>query len=228
MRLRLPCYPVETERVDIETPRGALPVFVVTPVDWPPGPAVVVIQEWWGLNEQIRGVARRVAEGGFAALVPDLYRGRQADEPDEARKLAMELDRTKAEADASAAIGWLLERGATGVGVVGFCMGGGIVWELARSEARLGAAVPFYGGVDFREGGPAVVPFQAHYGTEDRFPQEMVEAIAAHRSDVPGSELHRYEGAGHAFMNEEDDEYRADAAAVAWERMLSFFRSRLG
>lgn len=186
-----------------------------------------MIQEWWGLNEQIRGVARRVAEGGFAALVPDLYRGRQTDEPDEARKLAMELDRTKAVADASAAIGWLLERGATGVGVVGFCMGGGIVWELARSEARLGAAVPFHGGVDFRAGGPAIVQFQAHYGTKDRFPQEMIEAIDAHRSDVPGSELHRYEGAGHAFMNEEDDGYRADAAAVAWERMLSFFRSRL-
>ncbi len=220
--------PVETDRVEIETPRGALPAFLVATEDWPRGPAVVVIQEWWGLNGQIRGVARRVAEGGFAALVPDLYRGKQADEPNEARKLAMELDRTQAEADASAAVGWLLERGATGVGVVGFCMGGGIVWELARSEERLGAAVPFYGGVDFREGGPAAVPFQAHYGAEDRFPQEMVEAIEAHRSDVPGSELHLYEGAGHAFMNEEDDGYRADAAALAWERMLSFFRERLG
>ncbi len=73
------------ENVRLEAPGGAMDAFLATPSGWPPGPAVVVIQEWWGLNEQIRGIARRFAADGFAALAPDLYRGKQSDEPDEAR-----------------------------------------------------------------------------------------------------------------------------------------------
>ena len=217
------------ERPTIDAPSGPMPTFLARSARGPSGPAVVVIQEWWGLNAQIEGVARRVAGSGFAALAPDLYRGRQADEPDEARKLAMALDDARALEDLRAAIGWLFDRGASGVGAIGFCMGGGLAWELARSDERLGAAISFYGGVDLRQGGPVLVPFQAHYGTEDRYPEEMLEAIEAHRADAPDSELHRYAGVGHGFMNEEHDEdFDPEAAELGWARALAFLRATLG
>jgi carboxymethylenebutenolidase len=219
---------VHADRVELDLPTGPMTCFLASPEDWPPGPAVVVIQEWWGLNVQIEGVARRFAGEGFAAVAPDLYRGAQPTEPDDARKLAMELDRGRAADDVREVIGWLLERGATKVGVTGFCMGGGICWTLAQTEPGLSAAVPFYGGVDFGGGERAVVPFQAHYGTRDHFPEEMLDAIRDHTADLAGSELHLYEGAGHAFMNEERESYRVDAARLAWSRTIAFLREHLG
>src|SRR5262245_9606147 len=158
----------------VEAANEPLPALLVRPDEGSTGRAVVVIQEWWGLNDQIAGVARRLADVGFDALVPDLYRGVKAEEPDEAKKLAMALDRPRALRDIRASIGWLLDERATAVGIIGFCMGAGLVWELARSDDRLAAAVPCYGGVEFGEGGPAVVPFQAHFGAEDGFPAEAV------------------------------------------------------
>jgi carboxymethylenebutenolidase len=219
---------VGAERVELDLTTGSMPCFLASPDGWPPGPAVVVIQEYWGLNAQIEGVARRFAGEAFAAIAPDLYRGQQPTEPDDARKLAMELDRGRAADDVREVVGWLLARGATKVGVTGFCMGGGICWTLAQTEPRLSAAVPFYGGVEFGGGERAVVPFQAHYGTHDRFPEEMLEAIREHTPDAPGSELHLYEGAGHAFMNEERESYRPDAAELAWSRTIEFLREHLG
>jgi carboxymethylenebutenolidase len=199
------------ERPTTELLGGAMRLFVAAPDAWPPGPTVIVIQEWWGLNAQIEGVARRLAEEGFAAIAPDLYRGGQVQEPGDARKLAMQLDRPAAVRDMRALVGWALGQGATRVGAMGFCMGGGIAWELALSEAQLGA----------------VVPFQAHYGSHDHFPPEMYEAIRRHLADAPPSEFHWYEGAGHAFMNEERESFDADAAAIAWERLIAFLNDRL-
>jgi carboxymethylenebutenolidase len=219
---------VRVDRVELELDTGPMPCFLASPEGWPPGPAVVVIQEWWGLNSQIESVAKRFAEEGFAAVAPDLYRGEQPTEPDETRKLAIALDRGRAAEDIREQIGWLLDRGATKVGVTGFCMGGGICWTLAQTEPRLSAAVAFYGGVDFEGGERAVVRFQAHYGTHDRFPEEMLEAIREHTSDVPGSELHIYEGAGHAFMNEERESFRPNDAELAWSRTIAFLRDHLG
>jgi carboxymethylenebutenolidase len=219
---------VRADRVELELTTGPMPCFLASPEGWPPGPAVVVIQEWWGLNAQIEGVARRFAEEGFAAIAPDLYRGKQPAEPDEARKLAMELDRYQAANDLREVIAWVLDRGASKVGITGFCMGGGICWTVAQTEPRLSAAVPFYGGVEFRHGERAVVPFQAHYGTRDHFSGETLDAIREHTADSPGSELYLYEGAGHAFMNEERESYRPDAAELAWSRTIAFFRAYLG
>ncbi len=126
---------------------GPLPCFLARADDFP-NPSVVVVQEWWGLNDQIRGVARRLAGERYTAIVPDLYRGAVVEHPDEARKLAMELDRPRAVADLRAAVGWLLEHGVPTIGAMGFCMGGGLVWALAVDDDRLNAAVPFYGRAD--------------------------------------------------------------------------------
>ncbi len=219
---------VHEERPIAELPGGAMGLFVASPDGWPPGPAVLVIQEWWGLNAQIEGVARRLAAEGFAALAPDLYRGQQVEEPGDERKLAMALDRPAAVRDLRELVAWALERGATTVGAMGFCMGGGITWDLALSEDRLGAVVPFYGGAELEADPTVLVPFQAHYGSQDHFPVEMYDAIRRHVNDAPPSELHLYEGAGHAFMNEQRDAYRPDAAELAWGRAIAFLRERLG
>src|ERR671929_1807960 len=99
------------KRIMIEAAGGPMEGYLAAPDGWPPGPAVVVVQEWWGVDEHIEDVARRLAAEGFAGLAPDLYRGRQPTEPDEARKLAMELDHEATLGDLRAAVSWSFERG---------------------------------------------------------------------------------------------------------------------
>ncbi len=214
-------------RIALEVPGGTTAGYLAQVQGWPPGPAVVVIQEWWGLNAHVESLAQRLADDGFTALAPDLFHGRQTKEPDEARKMAMELERDAALIDLRAAVTWLLDNGATSVGVTGFCMGGGLAWELALTDDRVAAVAPFYGHVDFGDR-KARVPFQAHYAGHDGWKPSMLDAIRAHLEDVPGSEFHWYPEASHAFMNDTRPEvYRADDAAVAWDRLVTFFRATL-
>ena len=111
------------------------------------GPGVVVIQEWWGLNDHIKDIVDRVAAAGFVALAPDLYHGASATEPDGAGKLMMGLNVGEAAKDMSGAIDLLQQRtGSAKVGVVGFCMGGGLALVAACHRPDAVAAVaPFYG-----------------------------------------------------------------------------------
>ena len=201
--------------------------FFATADGWPPGPAVIVIQEWWGLNAHVESLARRLADDGFAALAPDLFHGRQTTEPDGARKLMMELKQDAALLHLRGAVSWLLDNGATKVGVTGFCMGGGLAWELALTDDRVSAVAPFYGWVDFRDR-TVRAPFQAHYAGHDGFDESTLDSIRAHLGDVPGSEFHRYPDASHAFMNDTRPEvYRDDDAAMAWDRLVSFLHTML-
>lgn len=217
------------ERTTIEAPGGTVPAYAAWADGFPPGPAVVVVQEWWGLDGHIEEVARRFAAQGFSAVAPDLYRGRQATEPDEARKLAMELDWGDALAALGAAVGWMFERGATTVGAVGFCMGGSLTWALAHSEDRLSAAVVFYGASGGEEG-RLVCPVIAHFGTSDRgIPARKIERIRRHLSgQAYAHQIFLYEDAGHAFFNGTRPSYRPGPAALAWERTLEFLRNELG
>ena len=214
-------------RIELDVPGGPIEAFLASSPGWPPGPAVIVIQEWWGLNAHVESLALRLAGDGFAALAHYLFHVRQTTEPDEAEKLMMGLEQDAALIDLRAAVSWLLDNGATKVGVTGFCMGGGLAWDLALTDDRVSAVAPFYGWVDF--GGRSVrVPFQAHYAAHDGFDPSMFDAIRAHLDDVPGSEFHWYPEAAHAFMNDTRPEvYRADDASVAWKRMVSFFRATL-
>jgi carboxymethylenebutenolidase len=220
---------VREEEVSIQVPGEALPAYLAAPDGWPPGPGVVVVQEWWGLDEHIRDVARRLAGEGFAALAPDLYRGRQATEPDDARKLLMEAGRDRMLSDLQAAVGWLLENGAGAVGAIGFCMGGGLVWRLAHADDRLGAASPFYGNAEI-DGMALKVPVVAHFGGADHgITSERIGELTRHLADqgVP-HEVNVYEGAPHAFFNDTRPAYRADAARQAWHRTLDFLHHHLG
>jgi len=200
------------------------------------GPGIVVIQEWWGLVPHICEVADRFAAQGFTALAPDLYNGESSSEPDEAGKLMMGLNLHKAATDMSGAVDFLQARtGRKKVGVVGFCMGGGLTLALAcqRPDA-VAAAAPFYGVIPWPEAQPqwdalaAVV--EGHYAEHDDFASpEMAQALEADLvARGKDAKFNVYPGTHHAFFNDErPDVYDAPASHTAWERTLALFRKTL-
>jgi carboxymethylenebutenolidase len=204
------------------------------------GPGVIVLQEWWGLNPQIKGVCDRLAGEGFAALAPDLYHGELAghDEMDKAGQLMNALPPDRAARDMGGAVGFLLDHDAsTGskVGVIGFCMGGMLTWLLAANGGdNVGAAVPFYG---FPQGdmepdwSGLTAPVVAHMAeNDDFFPPSGAEALAEKlRGQGKDVTVHVYAGTGHAFANEENalGTYNEEAKTVAWSRTVEFLKSNL-
>jgi carboxymethylenebutenolidase len=200
------------------------------------GPGVVVIQEWWGLVPHIEDVADRLAAEGFVALAPDLYHGEATTEPDEAGKLMMTLDMERAAKDLKGAIAECRTRGsATGVGVIGFCMGGGLALLAATLDGEtVKATVPFYGVIPGGGPGPDYTrlggPIQGHYAEQDDFAGPP--AVAQLTADVQAAggtiEVFTYPGTQHAFFNDTRPEvFDAAASAQAWERSLSFLRANL-
>ncbi|MDQ1436530.1 MAG: carboxymethylenebutenolidase [Acidimicrobiaceae bacterium] len=203
------------------------------------GPGVVVIQEWWGLVDHIKGVCNRFAAEGFVALAPDLYHGESTTEPDEAGKKMMALNIEKAAKDMSGAVDYLRDRSTSaggGVGVIGFCMGGGLALVLAcqRPDA-VKAVAPFYGVIPWPEAQPdysnLAAAVQGHYAEKDDFANpESVRALEAQLKEAGTDvEMFIYPGADHAFFNDTRPEvYDAAAAQQSWDRVLAFLRSHLG
>ncbi len=212
---------------------GELSGYLARPAGTEPLPTVVVVQEWWGLAEHIKDVTRRIARAGYVALAPDLYRGQVAEEPNEARKLVMQLDMHTAVGDIRASIAHVLGRPdviGPKAGVIGFCMGGRLALQTVVAESRVGGAVAFYGRpLDEAEAADAQAPILGVYGSEDH----SIEVGAAKAMQAAltragiDNELRVYEGAGHAFFNDTRAAFDADAAADAWDRMLDFFGARL-
>lgn len=198
------------------------------------GPGLVVIHEWWGLVEHIKDVCGQFAREGFAALAPDHYHGRTAEEPDEAQKLRMALQIEEAGREMSGAVDFLLRHPAVrgqGVGVVGFCMGGQLAMVLPTLRSEVRAAVPFYGLFDDEQArwDRSEAAFLAHFAEHDRFEPERVERWAEGLRAL-GKEVtvHFYPGTHHAFFNDERPEvHDPEAAALAWERTLHFLREAL-
>ncbi len=212
---------------------GTLTGYLARPAGEGPWPAVIVIQEWWGLNEHIQDVTRRLAAEGFVALAPDLYHGQVVSEPNEARKLVMQLDIDTAVSEIQRGVDDLLSQPQVGgetVGVTGFCMGGGLTLMTALAEPRIGAAVPWYGQtLTATQAARVKAPVQGHYGSLDggipvAAVRVMGEALTA--AGVP-NEMHVYEGAQHAFFNDTRPSYNPEAAQLAWTRMVGWFRKYL-
>jgi carboxymethylenebutenolidase len=201
------------------------------------GPGLVVIQEWWGLDDHIAEIVDRFAAEGFVALAPDLFGGRVAHDTDEAGKLMEELPVDQAVRDLSGAVDYLLANESVTsdkIGAVGFCMGGGFVLQLAAQLGdKIGAAVPFYGV------GAAVpqqyigitAPIQGHYGEEDAFyPVDQARRQEQQiRSESQNDVEFFYYPAGHAFHNDKDKlgTYNEQAARQAWERTVQFLKQNL-
>ncbi|MCB0163584.1 MAG: dienelactone hydrolase family protein, partial [Anaerolineae bacterium] len=220
---------VEYPDTDDETLMG----YLAYPTSIAAAPAVIVIQEWWGLNDHIKDVTRRFANEGFVVLAPDLYHGQVTTEPDEARKLIMELDNTEAIKEIQQAIAYLQGRenvSSDKVGVVGFCMGGGLALRTALASDAVGAIVSFYGQpLDPAEAGQVKAPILSFIGTEDNTPVEAVETMhAAFEQAGIKNEYHVYEGAQHAFFNDTRESYNEQAATDSWPRTLAWFHENLG
>lgn len=221
---------VEYPDADGETLMG----YLARPDDDGAYPAVIVLQEWWGLNEHIMDVTNRFAQAGYIALAPDLYKGVVATEPDEARKLVMELDMDAAVSEISQAVTYLLEQDfvdGDAVGIVGFCMGGRLVLMSSLVEDRLGAAIAFYGSPLTPDVAPGIkAPLLGLYGNQDGgIPVESVEAMQAALVEAGiEHEIYIYENAQHAFFNDDRPaSYNADAAADAWEKSLDWLARHL-
>ncbi|MFF7591576.1 dienelactone hydrolase family protein [Kitasatospora purpeofusca] len=202
------------------------------------GPGLVVVQEWWGLTPYLADVADRFAAEGFTVLAPDLFDGTTTHDSAEGARLRSELPVEQALRDLRAAADLLLGlEGVVGdaVGVVGFCMGGGLALLLAAAEGdRVAAAVAFYGlppDPDFEYRG-LTAHVLGHYGEEDEYiPMAAVDEAAIRIGEATDvrPEFHFYP-AGHAFMNEQNllGTYDPLQAAIAWKRTLAFLWGHLG
>ena len=200
------------------------------------GPGVLVIQEWWGLVPHIKDVVDRYAAAGFTALAPDLYHGEASTEPDGAGKLMMAMNLDTAAKDLSGAVDLLVERsGSPKVGVVGFCMGGGLALVLAcqRPDA-VAAAAPYYGAIPWEGVQPDWPALTAkvvgEYAENDGWASpEAARALEAQlRGLGKDATMHIHPGAEHAFFNDARPEvYDAAASAVAFDRTVGLFRSAL-
>jgi carboxymethylenebutenolidase len=199
------------------------------------GPALVVIQEWWGLVPHVMDVTDRFAKEGFVAFAPDLYHGKTTTSPDEAGRLLMEMDVTRAAREISATGAYLLQRQectSRTFGVVGFCMGGALAQYAATSNPNVGAAVSFYGG--FRKVQPdwkyLKSPLLLIYGGKDASvpaadARPLEEKLRAMGKTV---ETVVYPDAGHAFFNDaRPNVFDAKASADAWTRTLAHLRKAL-
>ena len=194
-------------------------------------PAVIVIQEWWGLDDWVRAQTDRFANEGYVALAVDLYRGRTAKSPDEAHELMRGLPEDRAMADLKAAIDYLSARDDVDpqrIGVIGWCMGGGYALALATNDPRPKATVINYGRLVTD---PAAItkisaPILGNFGDADRgIPAEDVRKFGGELTKYGKlGDIKIYEGAGHAFMNENNkDGYDEAAARDAWGRIDRFF-----
>jgi carboxymethylenebutenolidase len=223
------------EMVEFPSNGSTAPGYLATPASGS-GPGVLVIQEWWGLVPHIEDLSDRFAGEGFVALAPDLYRGASSNEPDEAGKLMMALNLEQAAKDLSGAVDLLVERsGKNAIGVVGFCMGGGLalVTGTLRPDA-VKAVVAFYGVIPWPSAQPdwskLTAAVQGHIAEKDDFftpakAQELENTLKALGKDV---EFFVYPDVDHAFFNDTRPEvHDAAASDLAWQRTLEHLRRAL-
>jgi len=225
--------------VGLQRPDGQrLEGYLATPEQPSGAPAVVVIQEWWGLNEQIRGVADRLAQSGYLALVPDLYRGKITVEEEEAHHLMEGLNfGDAASQDIAAAVAYLKQRTAK-VAVMGFCMGGALALLALNQNTDLSAGVVWYGlpPLEYLDASRIKVPVLGHWGTQDQFfPITSVDALEAKFAESGvQAQFHRYL-AHHAFANETavghgriaGTQYDPAWAQLGWDRTFTFLGKTL-
>jgi len=197
-------------------------------------PALVLVQEWWGLNGQIRDVAARLAKEGFLVVLPDLYHGRWTIDATEAAKIMGELDwgRALEELAGAAALGVSHPRSNGHVGIIGFCLGGALSFAAATLVPELEAVVPYYGlaPTDKFDYSKVKAPIMAHFASQDEWAKADAARAVMEQMHARGQkmELHVYE-AGHAFSHEaRRDVYVPEAAALAWKRSMEFLHAHLG
>jgi carboxymethylenebutenolidase len=224
------------EMVSYRANGGTSEGYLALPADGR-GPAVIVIQEWWGLVPHVRSLADRFADAGFVALAPDLYHGRHTAEPDEAQKLLMGLRMDQAAKDIAGAAAYLAERPETEgrIGTVGFCMGGSLaLWSGTLSD-KISSTVGFYPAVPWEKMAPTwsnytgkAAMIHCSEGDGTSAAPGIRQAVGA-ITDAGGTvSVYDYPGTHHAFFNDDRPEvYDAHASVTSWARTLDFLRATL-
>jgi carboxymethylenebutenolidase len=193
--------------------------------------AILLIHEWWGLNDQIKAVAAEFAHQGYLALGVDLYNGKVAMTADEARSYSRGTDPVAATDTLKAWVDWLRNhaKGTGKVGTVGWCYGGG--WSLNASlAAPVNATVVYYGRVNKKAAELVRLkgPVLGHFGTLDKYINEkMVSGFEAQMRKVGKPFTTHWYDANHAFANPTGNRYDAGDAKLAWERTVAFFEKHL-
>jgi carboxymethylenebutenolidase len=193
-------------------------------------PGIVVIQEWWGLNDQICGVADRFARAGYNALAPDLYKGRVTAASDEANHLMSGLDFPDATHQDLRGAALHLSGTSGKLGVLGFCMGGALTVAALVHIPEIAAGVCFYGipPKEFADPTKIKTPFQGHFANQDDWctPAAVDALESAMKAAGAAPEIYRY-NAAHAFFSERSAAYDLASANQAWERTAAFLEKRL-
>ena len=212
--------------------------YLAEPAGGSKASGMVVIQEWWGLNDQIKGVADKLAKAGYRALVPDLYRGKSTVDAKEAEHLMTGLNfGDAASQDVRGAVQHLKSSGSAKAGVTGFCMGGALTLLAAVNVPEADAGVVWYGypPLEYVDASKIKIPLLGHYAIHDvPFPIAKVDELEKKlRAANVKFEFHRYD-AKHAFANETADEKKLDmleynpkAAELAWKRTMEFLAKTL-
>lgn len=220
------------QTIEYPRPDGAkAPGYLALPADPEHAPGIVLIEEWWGVNDNIKSIADAYAAAGYRTLVPDLYRGRVAATGDEANHLMQGLDFIDAATQDVRGAAVYLKRQRAKVGVTGYCMGGALTLLASMHVPELDAAVVFYGYPPPEAGDPATIsiPLMAHWAKRDEFFKSDGIAPIEERLKAGGvaHEFYWYD-TGHAFSNPGGiGNYDAAAAQLAWERTLEFWNRTL-
>jgi carboxymethylenebutenolidase len=200
------------------------------------GPGVVVLQEWWGVDDYIQGYCDRFAAEGFLALAPDLYHGDTTEQPDEAQQKMMAMNMDEAEKEMRGAVDYLASHESfdgSGIAAVGFCLGGGLAVWTASANPKVDAVATYYyvmphGKPDFSK---IDAPVLGHFGTNDDF--ISVDDANALEQELKGAgvdaKFEFYEGAGHAFANDHDrlGTYDEEHDRSAWQKTVDFLKRHL-
>jgi carboxymethylenebutenolidase len=204
--------------------------YLASPAGGDKAPGVVVVQEWWGLNDQIKGVAERLATLGYRALVPDLYKGKLALDMAEAKNLMTNLNFGDAATQDVRGGAQYLKQSSAKVGVVGFCMGGALTVLAAMYVKEANACSSWYGFPPEQAGDPKAIttPLQLHFAEKDTsFTPEAARVLEAKLKEGKVPFESYWYNAGHAFGNEKGQNYSAECAKLAWERTTEFFAKHL-
>jgi len=235
LALAASAFAAEGKKVSYKSGDETVSGVLYTPQGKGPFPAVVVIHEWWGLNDWVKEEASKLADLGYVVLAVDLYRGHVATTPEEAHELMRGVPEDRAHRDLLAAFDYLATQKNVRAGRIaslGWCMGGGYSLELALHQPKLAAAAINYGhlATDTTQMAKINGPVLLIFGGKDRgIPVDSVEKFNQQLKDLgKQSEMHIYPEAGHAFENPNNKAgYREDDAKDAWGKITAFLDGAL-
>jgi carboxymethylenebutenolidase len=222
---------MKNETLNFDTAKGETTAYVALPKGEESGKVVIIIHEWWGLNDHIKDIANRYANQGFTAIAPDLFRGKIAKNPQEAGELMNALELEDGLDTIKNTIATVQEKyNALHIGITGFCMGGTYALQAICHLEGLNAAAPFYGDIPDEatlQNMKAPVLFVS--GTKDKWinPERVRELELNAKNNMLPVESIKYD-ADHAFFNNTRPEvFDAEAAKDAWSKVIAFFNENL-